>query len=446
MFNHGDHIFAVVPNISLLYTLKVALSLYRLIPPGEGVIMGHDVFISYSSKDKPIADGICANLEAAGLRCWIAPRDIHPGEDWPKAITTAISDSKVMVLVFSASSNSSDDVSREIILAATSKLVIIPFKIEDIEPEPGKRYYLARTHWLEAMNPPTREQIRTLVETVRSVVITVVPEGILQPKPSDMTVKEQPVPVAKSNTRSWSLWVIGLLVVVILGILFWPKLQGMVASSTATPTLTATTTLQPTSTHLPTATATKISIPSATPTTGTVTGQVLWGEQPFEGVNIQLCADPIFNGNCKELFAEVVTGADGKFNFDQVEPGKYTIIPFTQGDLGLMIDKDTYEVTVFAGQTTTLETFGLCKYNFNAYTPVVTSKGNVTLHWSTSPSNLYTWYFGDIYENGEASYWVEYTSITTDRGFNPGTYVFFVRASPYGSTGYSCSISWFTIP
>jgi hypothetical protein len=407
--------------------------------------MGHDVFISYSSKDKPIADGICANLEAAGLRCWIAPRDIHPGEDWPKAITTAISDSKVMVLVFSASSNSSEDVSREIILAATSRLVIIPFKIEDIEPEPGKRYYLARTHWLEAMNPPTREQIRTLVETVRSVVITVVPEGILQPKPPDMTVKEQPLPVAKSNTRSWSLWVIGLLVVVILSILFWPKLQGMVASPTATPTLTATTTLRPTSTPLPTATATIKTIPSATPTTGTVTGQVLWGEQPFEGVNIQLCADPVFNGSCKELSAEGVTNADGKFNFNQVEPGKYTLVPFTQGDLGLMIEKGTYDIVVSAGKTTTLEPFGLCKYNFTAYTPVVTTKGDVSLRWSAYPSNEYTWYFGDIYENGAAEHHVHYTSITT-RSFNPGTYVFFVRADGYAGAGEACSISWFTIP
>jgi hypothetical protein len=349
------------------------------------------------------------------------------------------------VLVFSASSNSSDDVSREIILAATSKLVIIPFKIEDIEPEPGKRYYLARTHWLEAMNPPTREQIRTLVETVRSVVITVVPEGILQPKPSDMTVKEQPVPVAKSNTRSWSLWVIGLLVVVILGILFWPKLQGMVASPTATPTLTATATLRPTSTHLPTATATKMLIPSATPTTGTVTGQILWGEQPFEGVNIQLCADPVFNGSCKELSAEGVTNADGKFNFNQVEPGKYTLVPFTQGDLGLMIEKGTYDIVVSAGKTTTLEPFGLCKYNFTAYTPVVTTKGDVSLRWSAYPSNEYTWYFGDIYENGAAEHHVHYTSITT-RSFNPGTYVFFVRADGYAGAGEACSISWFTIP
>ena len=111
-----------------------------------------------------------------------------------------------------------------------------------------------------------------------------------------------------------------------------------------------------------------------------------------------------------------------------------------------MIEKETYDIVVSAGQTTTLEPFGLCKYNFKAYTPVVSNNGQVDLHWSTSPSNEYTWYFGDIYENGEERFWVEYTSITTDRGFGPGTYVFFVRASGYAGAGDSCSISWFTIP
>ena len=132
--------------------------------------MAHDVFISYSIKDKPIADAICAHLEAAGIRCWIAPRDITPGEDWPTAITRAISQGRVLVLVFSAESNSSDDVSRELYLAVNHKLVIIPFKIENIEPEPGKQYYLARTHWLDALNPPTQEQIQNLVERVKTLV------------------------------------------------------------------------------------------------------------------------------------------------------------------------------------------------------------------------------------------------------------------------------------
>jgi hypothetical protein len=47
-------------------------------------------FISYSSKDKPAADATCAVLESAGIRCWIAPRDIRPGTEYGAAIIDAI--------------------------------------------------------------------------------------------------------------------------------------------------------------------------------------------------------------------------------------------------------------------------------------------------------------------------------------------------------------------
>lgn len=43
--------------------------------------VNHDVFISYASSDKPVADAVCAALEQRGIRCWIAPRDILPGLD-----------------------------------------------------------------------------------------------------------------------------------------------------------------------------------------------------------------------------------------------------------------------------------------------------------------------------------------------------------------------------
>ena len=52
--------------------------------------MAHDVFISYSSKDKLIADAACAILESKGIRCWIAPRDILPGADWGESIVDAL--------------------------------------------------------------------------------------------------------------------------------------------------------------------------------------------------------------------------------------------------------------------------------------------------------------------------------------------------------------------
>jgi hypothetical protein len=38
--------------------------------------MARDVFLSYSSKDKTVADAACAMLEAKGVRRWMAPRDI----------------------------------------------------------------------------------------------------------------------------------------------------------------------------------------------------------------------------------------------------------------------------------------------------------------------------------------------------------------------------------
>ena len=44
--------------------------------------MAHDVFISYSHKDKAVADAIVARLEQDNCRCWYAPRDIAPGADW----------------------------------------------------------------------------------------------------------------------------------------------------------------------------------------------------------------------------------------------------------------------------------------------------------------------------------------------------------------------------
>ena len=156
--------------------------------------MSPDVFVSYSSKDKLVADDICVNLEAAGIRCWIAPRDIAPGEDWPASIARAIPHSRVMILVFSASSNSSEDVGRELFLAANSKLVIVPFKIEDIEPEPGKQYYLARTHWLDAVNPPTQEQFRALLDRVKELIPTREPSPVFEAPPTAPPDIDRPIP------------------------------------------------------------------------------------------------------------------------------------------------------------------------------------------------------------------------------------------------------------
>src|SRR5262247_1823569 len=76
--------------------------------------MAHDVFISYSHVDKATADAACATLERAGIRCWVAPRDITPGDEWGAAIIKAIDQCRAIVLIFSSSANNSRQIRREV--------------------------------------------------------------------------------------------------------------------------------------------------------------------------------------------------------------------------------------------------------------------------------------------------------------------------------------------
>ncbi|MGO9237975.1 MAG: toll/interleukin-1 receptor domain-containing protein [Methylocella sp.] len=56
--------------------------------------MAHDVFLSYSSKEKYAADAACAVLERNGIRVWMAPRDILPGLGWGTSIIEAINNAR----------------------------------------------------------------------------------------------------------------------------------------------------------------------------------------------------------------------------------------------------------------------------------------------------------------------------------------------------------------
>jgi hypothetical protein len=127
----------------------------------------HDIFISYSSEDKPIADAICYHLESRHIRCWVAPRDILPGMNYQEAIIDAIDSSSIMVLVFSSHSNESPHVLTEVNEAMSNGVIIIPFRIENILPSKAMKYLISGPHWLDAMTPPLEKHILELEETVR---------------------------------------------------------------------------------------------------------------------------------------------------------------------------------------------------------------------------------------------------------------------------------------
>ena len=128
--------------------------------------MAHDVFISYSAKDKAIADGVCATLEGRAIRCWIAPRDILPGQDWDTAIIGAIKAAKIMVLVFSSHSNDSFAVHREVKAAFSNGLIVAPLRLDDVRLNENLEFFMGLVHWLDAMTPPIEGHLTQLAESV----------------------------------------------------------------------------------------------------------------------------------------------------------------------------------------------------------------------------------------------------------------------------------------
>ncbi len=154
--------------------------------------MAHDVFISYSSKDKPTADATCAVLEQSSIRCWMAPRDITPGADWSESIVDAINGSRAMVLVFSTNANLSPQIKREVERAVNKGIPIIPLRIENVMPEKSLEYFLSTPHWLDAFNPPLEQHLNYLAEVIHHIL-----DGKAVPPP-----KPTPAPAAKLDRRT----------------------------------------------------------------------------------------------------------------------------------------------------------------------------------------------------------------------------------------------------
>jgi hypothetical protein len=128
------------------------------------------VFVSYSQPDREAALGIVAKLEASGVDCWVAPRDVTPAADWAAAIVEAIAAARVMVLVFSANTNDSPQVRREVERAVHHRVTVLPFRIENVLPSHSLEYFLSSQHWLDAFPPPLEPHYARLADYLRPLL------------------------------------------------------------------------------------------------------------------------------------------------------------------------------------------------------------------------------------------------------------------------------------
>lgn len=109
-----------------------------------------EVFISYSTRDREIADAVCNYLESNGVKCWIAPRDLKTGSNYAEEISNQISNAKIDLVISSESSNKSVYVKQEMEMAFRQQKMIIAFKIDESLPGGDFQFLLNNSQWIEA--------------------------------------------------------------------------------------------------------------------------------------------------------------------------------------------------------------------------------------------------------------------------------------------------------
>ena len=170
--------------------------------------MAHDVFVSYSVKDKVVADAIVARLEADSIRCWVAPRDVVPGADWGESIINAIESSRIMVLVFTTSANASPQIKREVERAVDKGVYTIPIRIENIEPTKSLEYFISTSQWMDAFPPPMEPHLDFMAKTVKAILAG-------RPPPLPPTPPPEPPP---STKRQPVIWIAAAIFLVLAGV------------------------------------------------------------------------------------------------------------------------------------------------------------------------------------------------------------------------------------
>lgn len=120
-------------------------------------------FISYASQNKETAFDIVNSLEKRGMKCWVAPRDVRPGEDYPAEIIRGIERSNCLVLVLSEAANNSKFVRREVERAVNYGKPIFPIRIEDVLPSTSLELLVSTTHWIDAWTGSLFDHVDKLV-------------------------------------------------------------------------------------------------------------------------------------------------------------------------------------------------------------------------------------------------------------------------------------------
>jgi hypothetical protein len=106
-------------------------------------------FISHASVDAGLAQQLCARLELQGVRCWIAPRDVTPGQPYSSEIVRGIETTGALILLATPAAVSSENVLNELEQAHRLQKTLLTVMVGKPQISRQLSYYIARLHWVE---------------------------------------------------------------------------------------------------------------------------------------------------------------------------------------------------------------------------------------------------------------------------------------------------------
>lgn len=131
----------------------------------------HEIFVCYSSKDEATARVVLELLEQRGFKCWISSRDVRPGHNYQEEIVAAIRSARVVVFLFSDFSNRTGEVKKELSLASSFDVPVVPVRLTATSPNAALQYELATRQWVDAF-PHFEQMLEKVVAAVAATLHT----------------------------------------------------------------------------------------------------------------------------------------------------------------------------------------------------------------------------------------------------------------------------------
>jgi adenylate cyclase len=127
-----------------------------------------EIFISYRRADEAWARLLHSQLRAEGVEAWYDAQ-VGAGQDWRVATAKALQTSRIFVLLFSKAASESEDIAKELAAAIFSKKLVVPVRIENIQPTGAFLYELASRNWVNAFEN-TEAKLAELAQSLAKLV------------------------------------------------------------------------------------------------------------------------------------------------------------------------------------------------------------------------------------------------------------------------------------